>query len=571
MSKEKGKLKNISRRDLLIGGSSGVAALASLPPISKLLEVIIKDLSVKSAHAAESQPAPLFYMPIFIYGAPARWCFDHLLATKASDLPNIIVNPTVATTLSSSNGVFNSTSYSTFDYKGVPVPQMWNYIAQTSQGSSSISALLDHLIVFRGYGTGVDGHLNNLTNQLTPISGSGSVPGVVGDQSKSLFRVLQTPYSFPTGFSSPNGNGLTIINYVANQNLIMTLLKSFSKKPENQNLVTLRDKYKKNYDNTRYVLKQLSKTTLAPKDSISIDYQKAVQKIESSVEDLTSVWSKLFEKYHTLLITAHKDRTQGVSSMPVPVQSDPGTEVNPWAMEAYGAIYPTPGIDLRDTVNNVSVAHIAAQFALAEYVATRRLSAAFEMVLDRGADNLEVPTQRTAAGGNLSAVELRKFPLLFDQHVTGSISTVFYNTLFFRGIAACVLEMVQVLKAQNLFNTSFIQFVSEFGRTPRDTQGGSDHGFDNMISSVITGAQNSKPIILGNILKNGIGGPYSGTFGYKSPTNVNGKIINLRPESVTSTLANIMNLPSNPWKNSADPLIEKGSGQLVVKASGDIV
>ncbi len=576
MSKEKGKLNNISRRDLLKGGSTALAAFTGLQPAARLMELMVKDLAVKKTYAAQDDAPSLFYMPIFLFGAPARWCFDQMLATKESDLSKILTNQMVATSLSSSNGVNNAAVYRTFDYKGVQVPLLWNYEAQTSEGTKSLKSLLDHLIVFRGYGSGADGHTNNSSLQLSPVPSSGSVSGVIGDQAKSLFRVIQS-IGFPyTGYNSPNGNGLTIVNYNPNENLVLSLLKSFRKNPDTRNLASLKDKYKTNYEDTRLVFKKLSKASLAPGDSLGIDYQKALQKIESSIEDLSSVWQQLFGKYQTLLLNAYKNRTQGITSLPVQVQSDPGTEVNPWAVQSFTeTIFPQVGTDLRDTVNNVNVDHMAAEFALAEYIATRRISAAFEMVLTRGADNIAVSTQRTLEGGNLTGIQQRSFSTVFDQHSTGSISTVFYNTLFFQGLAACVLELVQVLKSQNLFSSSYIQFVSEFGRTPRNTQGGSDHGFDNMISSLITGVHNSKPIIVGNILRDGSGGiingTYSGTFGYKSSTNVNGKNLMLGPASVTSTLANLMKLPSNPWKNVADPLVELNSGQLNIKASGEIV
>lgn len=558
-----------SRRDFMKHGLISVSAFAHFPPMTRVVEMMIKDIISQNSHAEES--ADLFYMPVFLFGAPARWVFDHFLACSNAEMGRFIGNPMVATTLTNQG---QSTSYTTIDYKGVRVPPLWDYVVPT-KGGAKLSSLLDHLLVFRGYGSGVDGHINNSALQLSPISSSGSISGVVGDSSQTLFRAIQSSRASYTGFHSPKGYGLTVINYNANENLVLTLLKAFRKKSENQNLDDFRKNYKAFYDNAKGALKVLSQTLFGTGDSLIQDHVKAMKKIESATEDLNSVWNSLFTKYQLLLLAAYKDKSSGISASPVIVSSDPGSEINPWAVGGVNneTIYPQIGLDLRTTVNNINIDQIAAEFALAEYVATRRLSRVFEMSLF-GPPNIVVPTNRTLEAGTLVNTELRTFSFVFDQHTTGSISTAFYNSLFFRSLGVGLFELVSVLKASNLFNKSFLQIVTEFGRTPRNSQGGSDHGFDAMISSVFTGLNNSKPIVVGNILRQGgrnLPSNITGTFGQKAPTRVGSDNLELTPASVASTLATIMNLPHNPWKNVANPLITLNSGSLSVNSSGDLV
>ncbi len=573
MRKKNDNSNSCSRRDLLKSGTSTLGGLAAFPPFGRIMELMLRDLTSKS-HAEEK--AGLFYMPIVFYGAPPRWTFDHFLATKESDLSKVIINPGAGNSLALKNGAFSESVYSTSNYKGVLVPPLWNYVAKTSKGSSKLTELLDHILVFRGYGTGVDGHLNNSAAQLAPIASLGSLSGIVGDQSETLFRVIQSTTYACTGYNSPDGHGLTGINYVANQNLITNLLNSFRKNPENQKLIALRDRHKTYFDQAAETLKALSKTSLAPQNLLTVDHAKALEKIESSMEDLNTVWSFLFEKYKTILLAAYKDRSQGITAQAVIVDSDSETGKIPWAIMAYpDHIYPQVGTDLRDSVNTVNVENLAAEFALAEYVATRGITSVFEMVLVNGPHDMIVPTSSTIQGGRLASVENRVVVHVFDEHSSGSASSIFYNSLMFRALSAAILELVQVLKEKNLFQKSFIQVVSDFGRLPRNTQAGSDHGFDSMVSSVFTGLNNSKPIVVGNILRDGSVGQanasYTGTFGQKASTRVNGTNVSLGPASVTSTLANIMNLNSNPWRNVAEPLITLKSGQLSVNASEEII
>ncbi len=53
--------------------------------------------------------------------------------------------------------------------------------------------LLNHMLVIRGYGSGIDGHPFNATVQQAPVGGVSSIMGLAADYSKKLLKLSNGP------------------------------------------------------------------------------------------------------------------------------------------------------------------------------------------------------------------------------------------------------------------------------------------------------------------------------------------------------------------------------------------
>jgi len=218
----------------MLGGS---AALGTLPPVGKLTQYLMKN-TINQAGATENYDSN--YVAFFLFGGPNRWMFDQILKAKASD--TLVYNPMVATAFTAERGAYRGTEYRTYDYKGVQVPAMWNSTVPVSGGGRvALSTLLDHMIVFRGYGSGVDGHPSNTVRQLNPVPGIGSITGHAADHGDALFRAVSYPsIQHLSGYHSLGGSGATTLHQrAAPGNLLKSLLQPFTPRPELQSLEAL--------------------------------------------------------------------------------------------------------------------------------------------------------------------------------------------------------------------------------------------------------------------------------------------------------------------------------------------
>lgn len=566
---------NPSRRNFLLQSSLAAGSgywLAQSAAVQKLVQAILADtFRAQAAGLVESK-----YVCVMMPGAPPRWIFDHLLATKPSEI--IRASPMAATAFVSSGGTYTSASHQAVSYNGFSVPPLWNTNVTSASGSQRpLSELLNHLIVFRGFGTGVDGHSANAAYQTNPVPAAGSISGHMADHSQTIFKAMQFPnLGQSSGYSSILGTGLTTPLFTGqNTNYISQILYSFSNRSETSALNSLRQTYSALVSDAQRVLQVAATKDHSDFRPVHADYQQAVEKIKVGVNNLTEVWDSTYGKYLNIAQRTFKDRSSpGFNDKPIITSNDDGNIESPWSLQGEAeVIYPAGGQDIRDWVNQVDVSSMAATFALAEFVLTTDMVSAYEMNILQPA-NLIGNFVRGASGSFGGSVQ-KVNHLIFDQHGTGLMTGLFLNSCLFRSLGACLLELVDRLKETKTFNQTAIHLTQEFGRIPRDTLGGSDHGFDGMISSVLTGLQQSGPAVVGNILSQGSNGvfnsTYSGAFGYKAPTMVSGLPTLLTPAHVASTFSYLLKLPNDPWGNVAAPLVTVNGSKLEFLASGQVV
>ena len=559
----------IQASGILLGASTANAA----PPIAELASLL---LGAATSRGEDADVVDRNYLNINLFGSPNRWVFDQFLKTKASETINAA--PMVSTRLSATNGSYTDAEYATVDYKGVQVPPVWMTQVRSGSGSRSMSELLEHMIVFRGFGSGVDGHPGNLVKQFLPLPSAGSTTGNMADHSGALMKAIQFPsgLSSTTAFASPKGLGASAIGYGGPPtNAIRTLMNPFIKRPENNNLEMMRTRYKDLVGLAQGVLNQHASNSAKQIASVQSDQEKALKTLREGLEDLDSAWAGLFGKYKNVVEGSFRDRAAGFSDLPIPGNDDGTSGEMKTSIISGNVFFPPSTFDIRNTVNEAQLDVMAQSFALAEFVFTRGLTNAME-IGQFDPNNLKSTFSRDNAAGKYAAPIERVYGYQFDEHNTGAVSSVFLSSCLYRALGAGMAELVSVLKAKDLFKKTVIHVCSEFGRAPRDSGGGSDHGFDSMVASVFTGMRTGGPLVLGNINRSGTNGiygaNYAGTFGWKAPTNIQGSGTTfLQPGHVASSIAVLLGYKHNPWTNTASPLLYLDNGNAIGKASGDIV
>lgn len=559
----------ISRRHFLTGSGmlAGSALALTAPPVERLVSAMLKSaLGVANADSGVGN-----YILITTFGGPGRWLFDQTLnpsgeAVQASAMASNIFSI-------GANGAVSGSAYSTMVYKGKHVSPIFGTQVASANGVRPFSDLLDHMIVMRGYGTATDGHPTNLARQVNPLATAGSVSGNVADNSNALFKAIQFPtLGSASGYSSLLGSGLTLPNYVGDGphvNYISQMLSPFGAREELASILSVRSRYEDLIDRAKKILsddQSLHRTEFA---SINRDQVEALRKIKQGVGNLVDQWPALYTKYLSIISWAFKDRTaQGYSAHPIVPTANMQAQ---WGvMVDQGNRFAAPDQDIRDWTLNVDVSRLATTFALCEFMMLQGLTNAYELTITEPTNIMALTTDGASA-----ATVHAPTRLIFDQHVTGVLSAVYLNSCFYRGVGGALLELISQLKSQAMFDKTVIHWTQEFARSAREDGSGSDHGFDAMLSSVFTGKNTTGPIVVGNILASGSNGGlpanYSGCFGYKGITNVDGNMTYLNPAHVTSSLAVLLNLPTNPWINVARPLISLDSSGVKAAVTAQLV
>lgn len=564
----------VSRRHILQASGlflGSATATAALPPFAKLAQAVLRT-QLNRAFASDDEMNS-YYVALSLFGAPGRWTFDHLMRTRAGQTP--LFNPMIVTRFSDYQAT-PSAEYSTVDYEGVQVPHMWSTNGIDAEGNPrALSELLEHLIVFRGYGSGVDSHPGNHLKQFAPIGTLGSISGYMADRTQSLLRAASFPAHFNaiTGYRSMRGVGQTAIGLSgSDENLLNALLSPFILRAELAGIEALRERHRHTITSAKEALSGAYLSSNRDLEALRMDHATALTSLKHGFEDLNAAWNGLFNKYLNIVnSTFRMPDVPGLTDRPV-MGGDDGQGDSKYSYNI-GATrhFFSSDFDVREALSTANCFYMAQSLALAEFVLTRRLSHSLELGI---LEPVELKGRFSRVDSNAVAME-KSFNLQFDEHGTGQPMSLLFNSCFFRALTAGLLELKDSLVTAGIFDRTVIHIASDFGRAPRESGGGSDHLFDGMISSVITGRRQGGPLVLGNILANGSGGvlpaSYGGTIGYKAPTKVGGASLTLSPTNVAASIGQILGFKENPWANSGEPLVSFDGVNTVARASGEIL
>ncbi len=526
-------------------------------PFEKLLNLMSGSFILEAKAGALGGVGSRNYVNLLLTGAPHRYGFDHWIRTNQSD-PAMMANPMIATALVNSNGSAVGTQYQTFDYRGLLVPQMFSHSVYNGKGTlRPLTNLLDNMMVIRGYGTGMDGHPFNATKQMAPLGGASSIAGLAADYSTKTFEAIQWPNRGAFGnYNSTHGKAM---NKLSGSKPLGDLLQGFGPTAEsNAKASALIQRQGQLIDLGRSRLQTYIKSGLPGSSVLAQNMNNATNLMKKGINNIDGYWKEALPRYQTLILNSM--RATGLSGLSdMSLVPDQSVHWNIHVADGNRALKPEG--DLRNYLGTRTLpSNLAEGFALTEYVLKEGLVTSVE---------LEV--------GSLGAITLKengaelKQGIINDMHATGSISGVLLTTSFYRGIAAAILELADQLKATkingtDLWSETVFQITSDFGRSARTDGAGSDHGFNQMVTSVYSGII-KEPLVIGNIKQNGINNNYAGTQGLAAPIDNYNQVGSPTPLMPASTVANLLRVPKNPFQNLAAPLASESNGQVVLASN----
>lgn len=544
-----------SRRRFLAHLGIGGAGIF-LTPYERFANSLI-DSFIKKAYAEEVNRIPSrYYVNVFFPGGPARFVFDHWMRTNASD-PAMNYNPMVATAYTASGGRVRGTEYRTMNYGGVLVPHLFSQSVNTSNGSVNLSELLRSMLVMRGFSSGLDGHIFNLTTQMAPIGGISSMSALGADISQRPFEVVQYPNRGGYHkFDSQKGKAVNILNNTAPplKTLFEGLLPSAGDLAKASNL---KARNVAAYERAQSQLKALSQMDAAGAKTLKNSLENARVLLKKGVGDIDGYWAAAVNRYRNIIDTAARtSNIPGISDQAIiPTAGDVH-----WRFGLRGSDNDlSADQDLRSILPNLSIGAIAENFALAEFMIRGEYASSIEVHMDAGLNNITIKkSDGSMASGSHEP----------DMHNTGSFPALLLMNCFYRGVLAGVLEFQQKLQSQqtslgtNAWEETVMHFVGDFTRIARLDGAGSDHGFFQLGSSVISGAFNNGPVVVGNILQGAATGYYGGTVG--TATQIDDYNVKGAPGPVfaSSQIAELLRLHENPFRNLANPVVKLNGSNL---------
>lgn len=489
-----------------------------LPLLQTPLQILIESIVLGAHQKAMAQSSglkPRKYLHILQEGAPPRWNFDLFLTPYSS--AGFVANAQLGTTYVKS-GSSTSLAYTTTVKKNINVPLLWQFnVPAANGGTRSMDPLLDNLLQLRGIEVGNPDHGAAQQLQFVPLGAAQSMSALAADISSAPIPGINLSLEQYQFKSQASKSAITVPN---GSNMISTLLTPFVRN-NSSSFETKRKTLGAALDSAISLLNQAATTQNAGAVSLATSTQAASDLLSKGFGDLDSIWTNLFNKYNSL-VTRSLDPMQSLPGINDQAIASDGTT----KFQINGNIVSSPDIRTMMTTS-CKVTRLAAHFAVAEYVLLNNLSDSISI----GPGGME--------GLNINNSSAR---LGTDEHETSGTISLMVNSFLNLAYAACLLELMDQLKAKNIFNETVIVMGGEFGRSPRKDATGSDHGYLGSSSSIYCGAL-AGPMILGNIYNlKGQSDADAGTWGRGAPVTQLGRALN--QSDWASTVAFLLRSPS---------------------------
>ncbi|MBX3020223.1 MAG: DUF1501 domain-containing protein [Bdellovibrionales bacterium] len=506
------KKNKCTRRDALqIMGAATLGAGLQRSVLNVLMGSIVSGMADR-ALAQATGVKPRKHLFVQMVGAPPRWTFDLFLTPYSST--GFVPSAMVGTSYIASNGRYTANEYKTVNLKGLNVPWLWQFnTTKAGGGMRPMADLMNNMLTMRGIDIEDFQHESAQAKAFLPVSASTSLVALAAMNSGTPIPALDVHSTFYTFRSSTN---ITPVRLLTNGNLISTLLDPFVSKTG----ATFSSKQAalSSFINESLASLQTYAVSRHPGAASIFESQKGADKLlRGALGDLTSIWNTLYGKYNDIVKRAILPATEpmaGITDLPI----GDTTRNNRYRVYGTSIINAT---DVRTIFNSAYIPRLAEHFALAEYVLLNNISGSITIA----------PQQFFGIPGNLD--------LYFDEHETGDMISLVSNSLYNRAFAGCMLELIDRLKAANLFNETVIDVRGEFGRFGRDDGSGSDHagaaGIASFYSGIIQG-----PMVVGNV-RNNSGG--AGSYGDAAPVTTLGGT-NLDGGNMSASIATLLRAPS---------------------------
>lgn len=539
----------LTRRELIFKSLAAGGAQALMNnPVAQLAEILVTGL-VQKAQAQSAGVVPRKYLFIPLMGGSPRWTFTPL-SPDPTDLSKMINNPMVKTRFTSATEM----SYTTITNGGIAWPWIWQFnVARAGGGTRPMMDLASNMLIMRGILARSDHGLGQKARYF-PESIPYSFGSLVSDASNKPIPAVNIEIKGDSfGHVSQKGKSAVRLPDPGNgANILQLLLDGLTLAPRNFHSVS-------NGAVAKAIIQSINQKLSAQALEESSGFGVSEQSLKDAREtfklgfaNLNTVYTNLVNKYVDICQRTVNQTLVGINDQPIGA-----------APAARGAAYNTvdgsPGFiarnpDMRTLItSNTRVRNLAQNFALAEYVFSNNLSDFVVMGIN------------LVSGLNILRSDGSSYPVVgFDEHNLGSIPSLLVNSFSNLCFAGCILELIDRLKALNLFQNTMIDFSGEMGRNPRQDSGGSDHGGQALDVAMWSGALATAPKIIGNVLAQpppsyNYGGSsvstYPGSWGFGAP-NPGAGILTIG--HLAATQAHILRVP-NPVR-SVDSLLTENAG-----------
>ena len=551
-----GKENKISRRGFIATGAVASATTLIPSPFERLLNIISNGVIKQAQAEASGNAEPRNYINLLLAGGPSRYSFDAFMRISEAD-PQLEFNPMVTTKFTNSGGKVSGVEYSTFKYNGILVPHFFSHQVFKSSGARRpLSDLLQNMLVVRGFGSGFDGHAFNATVQQAPTGGVSSLTGLAADYSNATFEAVEWPDRGGYGsFYSVKGKAL---NKVGGQPL-MSLLEGFGRPAAGREQgPSVKDRNREAYELAQAKLKAYAHSEFAGSQVVAKNLSNATALMKKGTGNIESYWKTAVARYRAVVEASLRETgLLGISDLPL--ISDGGNFWGVHVADGNRKLVLSSDFDFRESIKTMTAPDSLCEgLAMAEYVLKEGLVGAFNFHIGDPA-NL---TLKDAANG-----ELNLHVAIKDMHETAAIPSLLIMNSYYRAIAAGLLELIDQLKSTKKNNTDLwsetvVQIISEFNRSARSNGSGSDHGFNQMVTSAFSGAIKNGPFVVGNISRAGHNEGYLGTQGIGAEIEDYNQKGRPTPAMAASSIAALLRVHKNPYQNIAAPLVEFNGDQL---------
>jgi Protein of unknown function (DUF1501). len=553
--------KPMTRRNF-IGSALTIGAGAFLVDPFRALTEGIADGIIQRAHAESTGVlAARNYVNIQLGGAPLRYQFDQWLRTSATDLALAKVASTGAQNMMTcnaftwgSNGLVTPAMLTT-TYNGVIVPHLWSQTVYSSSGTARpLTELLKNMLVVRGYASGLDGHQFNILAQQAPIGGVSTITGLVAEGTKTTFDSVQWP--------DRGGNGVYVSSKGKSQSKLTgttplsTLMEGFGS-PNPVTARTLKSTHKDAMELAQARLKAYSRTDNSGAKIVAQNLSNATDMMAKGVGNITSYWAPAVARYSAAIERSMRETNiKGISEKALISDESPQ-----WTMGTGNLTVLSKNFDARDSIAAASFQNLAQSLAMAEYLVKEGLAASIDVRGD-ALLGLKILQKNMAA---MAAITLGT-----DMHSTGANAAILFMNTYYRGLTAGILEFRDAIGA-SLWENTVVQIQGDFGRTARSAGSGSDHGYNQMITSAFSGAFTNGPVIVGNIQQAGYNAAYDGTQGIAAAIPGYNQSGMPSPSMAAATVTALLGVDHNPYQNTSAALVSLSSGTLKALMTAKIV
>jgi hypothetical protein len=534
------KRSSLSRRKFISFGSSASFIGLCQSPAVALFTTILGGQSQK-AWAQSLGIRPRALVQILEGGSPLRTPSDSFLTPYSTE--GFDRNPMVATRFQNIGGRNAVPEYHTVSMHGVNVPTMWSYNLPGPSGTQRpMGSLLQNLISIQGVTTRNAGHGSSQEwHFLAPgaIKSTSALPADVSEDPFAGININASGYSFRSTRSK------TAVSLGTGGNMLTTLLDPFRPLGTTQfqaNKQALREAY----NSILRSLDRMAREGHPGAEALVQNRDSALELAAYNFAALGTQWTDLLNKYRDIIARAIFDPSNplpGLTDAPIGEESIPSRNAALYRIVDTSTLNLHQASDFRTCVDSrTTIGGLAESFAFTEYVLLNHLSSSIAFGVG-GFGPLIRPD------GSLSTESLGN-----DQHTCGVYPATFFNILRHRAVYAGMLELIEQLKAANLFTETIISLSGEFNRNPRADMTGSDHGFTGKVLNLYSGAFPG-PLMIGNLMNDGRMGWGSGAL----MPQLGGRQLNLVDTAVT--LCHLVGVP--PVFTSTNTLVTLGTNGLV--------